>query len=420
MIIMLSFSVLTYAQESGSLLNVDTTHLKKMLSTYKKLEYVGFSGYIQPQYQFAQEKGIKSFNGGDFGTQVDNRFMLRRGRLRIDYARFNAENMPKLNFVFQFDGTERGFFIRDFWGRIYENKLNYFSIVTGMFARPMGYELNLGSADRESLERGRMSQILMKVERDLGAMVTFEPKGKKDWRNHIKADLGIFNGQGLNASAEFDSQKDLIGRISLKPINLHKKLILSASVSGMFGKMYNPSRQEYRINDSGKFGLQNTDDVAPRQYRGADIQLKIPNKNKMFTEFRAEYMKGLQPGLASSSETPSALPVTNGLAVPYYIRNFDGAYFYFLQNFVSPKNQLVVKYDWYDPNTKLSGKQITNDYNDAEIKYNTLGLGYIRYVNENLKVVFYYEMPKNESTSKESSKTDIKDNTLTCRIQYRF
>ncbi|MFN8429389.1 MAG: porin [Spirosomataceae bacterium] len=419
LIIMLSFSVLTFAQESGSLLNVDTTHLKKLISTYKKLEYVGFSGYIQPQFQIAQEKGIKSFNGGDFGSQVDNRFMLRRGRFRIDYARFNAENMPKLNFVFQFDGTERGFFIRDFWGRIYENKLNYFSIVTGMFARPMGFEINLSSSDRESLERGRMSQLLMKTERDLGAMISFEPKGQKDWRNHIKYDIGLFNGQGLAASADFDSHKDLISRLVLKNVKIHK-MILSASISGLFGKIANPSGQEYRINENGKFSLNASDAIAPRTYKGADIQLKIPNKNKMFTELRAEYMSGLQPGLVSSTETPTSLPVLNGVATPFYVRNFNGAYFYFLQNFISPKNQLVVKYDWYDPNTKLAGKEITSELNDAEIKYKTLGLGYIRYVNENLKVVFYYDMPKNEFTSKESSKSDIKDNTLSCRIQYRF
>ena len=140
----------------------------------------------------------------------------------------------------------------------------------------------------------------------------------------------------------------------------------------------------------------------------------------MFTELRAEYMKGLQPGLVSSTETPTSLPVLNGVATPFYVRNFNGAYFYFLQNIVSTKNQVILKYDWYDPNTKLSGKEITTEFNDAEIKYNTLGLGYIRYVNENLKVVFYYDMPKNEFTSKESSKSDIKDNTLSCRVQYRF
>ena len=36
-----------------------------------------------------------------------------------------------------------------------------------MFARPFGFEINYSSSDRESPERGRKSQILMKGERDL-------------------------------------------------------------------------------------------------------------------------------------------------------------------------------------------------------------------------------------------------------------
>ena len=52
--------------------------------------------------------------------------MLRRGRIRFDYVRFNKENKPQIQFVFQFDGTERGVFIRDFWGRIWENKWQLF------------------------------------------------------------------------------------------------------------------------------------------------------------------------------------------------------------------------------------------------------------------------------------------------------
>ena len=100
-------------------------------------------------------------------------------------------------------------------------------------------------------------------------------------------------------------------------------MILSASVSGLFGKIANPSGQEYRINENGKFTLNTSDAIAPRIYKGADIQLKIPNKNKMFTELRAEYMKGLQPGLVSSTETPTSLPVLNGVATPFYVRNFN-------------------------------------------------------------------------------------------------
>src|ERR1700730_12879547 len=157
---------------------VDTTKDvgKGLLSIYKKFDHIRVGGYIQPQFQVAEEKGIKSYNGGDFPQYVNNRFMLRRGRIRFEYARFSEKNQPTVQFVFQFDGTERGVFIRDFWGRVFEHKWELFAFTTGMFARPFGYEVNLSSSDRESPERGRMSQILMKTERDLGAMASFEPR----------------------------------------------------------------------------------------------------------------------------------------------------------------------------------------------------------------------------------------------------
>jgi hypothetical protein len=409
-----------FSQEKGALMTADTTNMKMIFSKLKKIDYVGFSGYMQPQFQIAQMHGIKNYNGGDFPTDVNNRFMLRRGRLRIDFARFTKENTPKVNLVFQFDGTERGFFIRDFWGRVYESKLNYFSLTTGMFARPMGYEINLGSSDRESLERGRMSQILMKTERDLGAMVSFEPNGTTDWRNHVKFDFGVFNGTGLTATADIDSQKDMISRLSLKSTKIGNNLILSGSISGLFGGFSNRSQQAYQVSSNKEFELGSASKVAPRKYRGADFQLKIPNRNKMFTEIRAEYMAGIQSSSENTTETPVTLPNVNGIPTHFYIRKFDGAYFYFLQNFISPANQFVAKYDWYDPNKMLSGREITDKVAMAEIKFNTFGCGYIRYVNENLKFVFYYEMPKNETTKKKEYSKDLKDNLLTCRVQYRF
>jgi hypothetical protein len=121
--------------------------------------------------------------------------MLRRGRIRFDYIHFNLNNKPSIQFVFQFDGTERGVFIRDFWGRIFENKYKLFAFTAGMFARPFSYELNLSSSDRETPERGRMSQILMRTERDLGAMISFEPRKKDHPLRYLKIDAGFFNGQ---------------------------------------------------------------------------------------------------------------------------------------------------------------------------------------------------------------------------------
>ena len=146
--------------------------------------------------------------------------MLRRGRVKLDYAHFSDDGLPVAQVVFQFDGTERGVFIRDFYGRFFENKFQLFTATTGMFARPFGYEVNLSSMSRETPERGRMSQALMKTERDLGMMVSMESRKKNHPLRFLKVDLGVFNGQGLAAPGEFDSYKDFIGRVALKPYQL--------------------------------------------------------------------------------------------------------------------------------------------------------------------------------------------------------
>jgi hypothetical protein len=399
---------------------------KSMLSIYKKFDHIRISGYLQPQFQLAAEKGTKSFNGGDFPATSNNRFMLRRGRLRFDYIHFAEKKGPSVQFVFQFDGTERGVFIRDFWGRVMENKFQLFSLSIGMFARPFSYELNLSSSDRESPERGRMSQLLMKTERDLGAMVSFEPRKKDNPLRFLKIDAGFFNGQGLAATTDFDSHKDFISRIALKPYPVSKRITLSAAISYLDGGLMNNTKYIYTngSNAAGKTfivdsSLGNTGKIAPRKYYGADIQLKIKNKFG-YTELRGEFITGTQTATLATSETPPALLTgTDG----YYIRKFNGAYFYLLQNIFNPHHQLVIKYDWYDPNTAVKkddiGKAGTN-LNASNIKYSTWGFGYIYYINDNLKALFWYDKVINEKTQLSGYTTDVKDDLFTCRLQFRF
>lgn len=403
-----------------------TTELgKSVLSVSSRFDNIRIGGYLQPQFQVADGKGTKSFNGGDFPANSNNRFMLRRGRLKVEYIHLNKNNQASVQFLFQIDGTERGVVTRDFWGRILENKLRLFGFVTGIFARPISYELNLGSSDRESPERGRMSQILMKAERDLGAMISFEPRVKDHPLQFLKIDAGFFNGQGLNATADFDSHKDFISRIAVKPFPLSKSLTLSAALSWLYGGLLQNTKYVYRFNSSNlSFQVDsastNIGHIAPRKYYGGDIQLKIKN-NIGFTELRAEYMRGKQTGVANTSETPTALPTD--LSNAFYIREFDGAYFYFLQNLFSLKHQLIIKYDWYDPNTAVKGMDIGKagtNVNEANIKYSTLGLGYIHHMNANLKLVFWYDRVMNEKTLLPAYSADVKDNVFTCRMQFRF
>ena len=411
---------------------VDTTNQmgKGMLSIYERYNRVRISGYIQPQFQYIGKKGAESYAGGNFSEFTDNRFMLRRGRLRVDYAHLNEKGEPTSYFVFQFDGTERGVVIRDFWGRFYENKYKLFALTTGMFARPFGYEVNLSSANRETPERGRMSQILMRTERDIGVMLTLNKRHKNGKSSDFKFDIGVFNGQGMSGPVDYDSHKDVIAKISMKPkrISNYSRALFSAAVSGYAGGITSQSEIIYKVEKNNEQFVMlkdssrtNLGKATPRNYGGADVQLIIPNKLGQ-TECRAEYIKGKQTATALSSETPGTYPVVSGLKAPLYVRNFDGAYFYFLQNLNSIDHQFILKYDWYDPNKKVSGQEVSlaNGFSKADLRYNTLGVGYVYRANESLKFTFYYENVKNEKSQIPGFVDDAQDDVFTCRVQYNF
>ncbi|WP_210420836.1 porin [Chitinophaga sp. XS-30] len=411
---------------------IDTTTAlgKGMIAMYQNYDHLRISGYMQPQYQYSTGKGMGDYQGGAMAPESDNRFMFRRGRIRFDYAHYNKKNLPTVQFVFQFDGTERGVNIRDFWGRFFDGKWDVMSLTMGMFARPFGFEVNYSSSDREAPERGRMSQILMKTERDMGAMVSWEPRQKSHPLSFLKVDFGLFNGQGLAGPEDFDSHKDIIARVALKPTAINQqKWLLSVGASILYGGLEQFTPVIYRMqkgrstedfardSSAANIGL-----IAPRHYYGGDAQFVIPN-TKGFTQFRAEYIRGTQTSTGDRSETPGSIPMIDEAYAPLYIRNFDGAYLNFLQHLGSEKHQLVLKYDWYDPNTRASGRQIGKDglnLTAADIRFDTFGAGYVYYFNEHMKATLWFDRIWNESTSLEGYESDVDDNMFTCRLQYRF
>ncbi|PSK92080.1 porin [Taibaiella chishuiensis] len=415
------------------MIDTSTRMGKNMLSLYNKLGQIGFSGYLQPQFQYSESKGNpNTFQGGEWGPYVDNRFRLRRGRLRTDFTHYTADGKPEVYFLFQFDGTERGVNIRDFWGRYYENKWQLFHFSAGMMARPFGHEVLLSSIFREAPERGRMSQTIMNTERDLGFMVSLNPrKSTSKWR-WFAIDLGIYNGQGLTGPAEYDSHKDVVFRISSKRQELGKSGIkISGGVSGYFGGIENRNARLFTTVQQGGQWMMVSDSlesnigrVGQRRYFGADMQIVIPNgSNRGQTEFRAEFIGGQQTATASTSATPGAYATdATGAILPLYTRSFNGAYFYFLQHLGSWQHQVVLKFDWYDPNTKVSGNQISkaNGFTPADVRYNTLGGGYLHYINQYLKIVLWYEHPINEKTQLAGFEKDQKDGIFTCRAQFSF
>ncbi len=416
--------------------------LEKSVLDLKKLRV---TGWIQAQFQYAQTRGVANFDGGNFAPNSDKRFMIRRGRVKFTYNGKNSQ------YVMQINGTERGLNLVEIFGVVSDPWTNMFSLTVGIMNRPFGFEIDQSSAVRETPERSRYSQILMPNERDMGAKITVEPgKGKKLYG--FRLDAGFYNGQGIYVPGtttpagyppgttpvlgvnEFDFQKDFIGRLCYyKDVSTKVRLGLGVShYNG--GNMYQNNRvynnittnaagvKDWKMADTTNTAFKNK--TSPRIYYGAEgfFSVKTPLGT---TTLRGEYVTGTQSGTGGNSSSPIFLPPTPDT----YVRHFNGMYGYFIQRLGESKHEVAVKYEWYDPNTDVTGADILgsaeNSFTAADIRYTQLGFGYNYYMYENVKFMFFYNIIQNEIAGKGTSglagfNEDIKDNILTVRMQYRF
>jgi len=396
-----------------------TTTVQKLQSDFSILKKLKLSGYVQAQFQTSDSMGASSFAGGNFPTNSDKRFMVRRGRLKATY-----DNGLSL-FVLQFDVTEKGMGIKDAYIKIKEPWMNAVSLTTGIFDRPFGFEISYSSSSRETPERTRLFQTIFPGERDLGTKITIQAPKTSKW-NFLKIEGGLFNGTGGTAS-DFDYKKDFIGNIGINKTTKNEKINYAVRASYYNGGYRQPTKYIYNGFETltnGNLGYSvdststNKGKIAKREYMGADAQINIDFPFGL-TSLRGEFIQGTQPGTASTSASPSAAPTTDT-----YIRKFNGAYFYFLQNIVQTKYQFVLKYDWYDPNTNVSGDEIGKSgskLNNNDLKYTTIGIGWVYRWDTNVKITAYYDFVKNETSKNLAGYAkDLKDNVFTLRIQYKF
>jgi hypothetical protein len=261
-------------------------------------------------------------------------------------------------------------------------------------------------------------------------MASLDKRKKTSGWKFFRIDAGIFNGQGLTAPNEFDNYKDFIGQVVIKPQMIAHNLTLGGGVSTLQGGLVQNATYSYRLVEQSGVPLFVADSVSsgqgdklPRQYYGVNAQLKYKT-GWGFSELRGEVWKGTQTGTRQSSETPTSVTgLQDTKYIPLFVRPFKGGFIYFLQNIANTKHQLMLKYDWYDPNTAVAGATIGSNgsnFGEADIKFSTLGAGYLYQFNENLKVVFYYEWVKNENTALINYTSDRSDNIFTLRTQFRF
>ncbi len=416
-----------------------TANVQAINSKLEVLKRLKISGYVQAQYQVADSAGQASFAGGDFKYGVDKRFSVRRGRIKFAYATpVDERGVSSSLYVLQFDVSEKGLAIKDAYALLTDKWIGWVQLKAGMFDRPFGYEVGYSSSQRESPERGRMSQILFPGERDLGASLAIQGPKTSNW-SWLRLEGGFFNGIGAPSAgadaSDFDKKKDFIGRLSINRSSASEKIkygfgasiydggfradvdtIYSMSTDANGTKAYQVENGSFR----GKY--------ADRKYMGVDAQFSIA-WTPGITTLRAEYIQGDQTGTAISNSSPKNIAI-----LQLYKRSFNGAYFYLLQNIGSSPLQAIIKYDWFDPNMDVKGDDIgkttSSGYKSAtltDLRYDTWGLGLAYRWDSQVKITAYYDMVKNEtsknapeSSTLPSYMNDLHDNVFTLRVQVKF
>jgi len=454
-------TTVAFAQEEKvDSLNVHDQRITSVEDGLFQLKKLKFSGYVQAQWQSSQiDSAFNKSNDMKVGTGLFgpekaiggtyNRYGVRRGRLKATYEDFGCKA------VIEFDISEGGLKTKDVYLSALDPWLNTFSVTSGVFDRPFGYEIAYSSSKLESPERSRIIQTLFPDEKDLGAMLTIQAPKTSPW-NVLKLDAGLFAGAAINK--DYKSQKDFIGHLSYTEGTSTMKWGLGASLYA--GYVYQTNKYSYSMKDGAfardssalmvdpastttpqaTLNVNNANNFAARTYYGFDGQFSVLSDLGL-SQIRGEYIFGAQPGTAGSSASLNGYDPTSAAAGDTYIRQFQGGYVHFIQDIADTKHSITVKYDWYDPNTAVSGAGVgaalataqtaTNALtpnatkpfvktSKTDMAYSTLGLGYIYRMNNNVKLTVYYDIVSNETTNIKGYMANLADNVLTVRLQYKF
>lgn len=397
-------------------------------NTVEALKKLKLSGYIHAQYQIADTVGnslysIGNYSSGAFAPGSDNRFTIRRARLKATYTEDLA------SFVLQIDASERGLILRDAYTAITDPWLRNFTLTAGIFDRPFGYEIGYSSSQRETPERARFFQILLPAEKDLGAQLGVAFPEDEGVLGYFNLKAGIFNGMRTDAS-ENDNNKDFIGRLGVQLPFSDVGLAVDGGLSLYAGNVTSRSAVAYTMATNGDergfvrdSSAENLNKNFERVYTGGDLEIYYDLPILGGFALRGEYVGGTQP---CSSKSASFYSPTGADSV--FVRKVHGFYVNYIQN-IGLTNQFILKYDVFDPNEEVDGAdigKIGSNLTVADIKYSTWGLGWIYHWNTNVKFTAYYEFVHNEKVNAAANgslavyRDDVKDNVLTLRMQYKF
>jgi hypothetical protein len=403
-----------------------------------KLTKIKISGYIQAQYQYFESPALLS--------STNNYFSIRRARVKITY-----EALDGIKFVLQPDFSPGALALKDAYVVLNDRWTKAFTLWAGKFNRP-NYEVEYSSSQRELPERSSVIRAIYPGERAIGAKLEFNPVNFP-----IHMQLALLNGaDGLtvnnsagtnlnsNENKDFDNLKDIMARVTYN-LNLGSFGGLDFGAHGYFGSLKSNAVKTLS-SDYSTIKDVNIGDAVKRTWFGGEFQLFADVLGGM--SLKGEYIAGKNASIGFA-------PVTGTPGVANFQNNFAGYYLYFIKN-LGKKNQFAFRYDYYDPNTDITGKDVTikgftspdattlknKISGKSDLATTTFGFALHHYFDDNLRITLSYEIVQNEkvgSTNGVGNYTEdyvkadgtkvvkgldysnvVNNNLLTLRIQAKF
>jgi hypothetical protein len=447
-----------------------------------KLTKIKLSGYIQAQYLHYEASS----------AYPANVFMLRRVRIKFQYEPVNG-----VVFVLQPDFVPGNITLKDAYVQLNDRWLKTFSLWGGKFNRP-NYEVEYSSSNREVPERSRMIRSIYPDERATGLKLEIAPPELP-----LKVQLALFNGNDgitvtdafgspytAQVNGDFDNHKDFMGRVTYQ-FKLGQIGALGIGAHGYYGKIKANTLDVLNSDYTYSKTNDNIGNLIRKNWLGFEAQLYFDFLGGL--ALKGEYIFGVNgtPGYTNKSSvvspmtsvisndtlTLTTLTTTTTNSRPAIEKNFSGYYVYLVKN-IGKRHQVAARYDYYNPNTKVSSDQIglakwdaaiknitkdnftyagtdpviaTNAQSKtvvnnnlksgvSDLKYQTITLAYTYFFDDNVKIMVGYEIPMNQKVGVNdqgignltSSYTvngepglydyseTIKQNTLTIRLQAKF
>ena len=387
-------------------------------SLLDKLSKIKITGYLQAQYEMydnwsadGTKHGVE-LNSGALG--VTNTFYIRRARVKFTY-----EALDGVKFVLCPDFTIDKFSVKDAYAVLNDRWTNTYSLYLGQFNR-ITYDNEYSSASREFAERTLMTRTLYPTEREVG--VKFEADFNTQYEFPLKLQFAIFNGnfgEGAVASQQkdVDNAKDFMAR-AVYSLRMPKQgLVVDFGGHTYLGKTtfiaVDPTPANNIFTDvNNKSFTPALGDTFDKELFAAEMQAYYDFLGGM--SLKGEYIRGTYSGTTNAAQV-------NSLFKANKVRNVEGYYLSLIKN-VGKKHEASLRYDVFDPNTKLSGNAVIAP---DDLKYHNWTYTWQYFFDENVKIMACYIMPINEKSTNTGVTTDYlnrdkRDNIFTLRLQASF